>query len=54
MIWLMTRTGDGIAAGTEEETHSRDLLIELRAIRTENIRLTERLGRLEKRLRGVL
>ena len=54
MVWLMTGTGEGINPGVEDETHSRDVLMELRAIRTENVRLAERLGRLEERLRGVL
>ncbi len=54
MIWLMTGEGDGIAPSQVDETHSLDILLELRAIRSENSRLTERLGRLEKRLRGVL
>lgn len=54
MIWLMTGVGEGVEPGTAEEIHTDDILLELRAIRTESVRLSERLGRLEKRLRGVM
>ncbi len=54
MIWLMTGEGDGLTAVEADPLDGRDILMELRAIRAENSRLNERLGRLEKRLRGAL
>ena len=54
MIWLMTGDGEGLSTLEDDQADSRDILLEIRAIRAENSRLNERLGRLEKRLRGAL
>lgn len=52
MIWLINGTGEGFNKGVEEDFDTNDLLAEIRAIRLENARLAERMGRLEKRLRN--
>ena len=56
IMWLMT--GEGIGLDEEEPLDDlnsdailRETLAELRALRTEQTRLLERLGRLEKKLR---
>ncbi|MEL7214538.1 MAG: helix-turn-helix domain-containing protein [Pseudomonadota bacterium] len=56
IMWLMT--GEGIGLDDEEPLDDpnsdailRETLAELRALRTEQTRLLERLGRLEKKLR---
>ena len=56
IMWLMT--GEGIGLDEEEPLNDlnsdailRETLAELRALRTEQTRLLERLGRLEKKLR---
>lgn len=56
IIWLMSGHGDGVEM--EPETFSegddlRDVLAEVSALRAEYVRMTERLARLEKRLRGL-
>jgi transcriptional regulator with XRE-family HTH domain len=53
MIWLMSGQGEGIT--NDEEGSPADLrssLLELREIRNQHVLLTERLARLEKRLRN--
>lgn len=52
LMWLLSGEGDG-APSVEPDLSDdmRDLLLEVRSLRTENARLGERLGRLEKRLR---
>lgn len=56
LIWLMTGEGDGPAAEVFDENAdaAAEALRELGEIRMEQRRLSERAGRLEKRLRGIL
>lgn len=55
MSWLISGQGDGVAGDPEpNDMSTKDILAEMRALRAESVRLTSRLGRLEKRLRGVL
>ncbi len=57
LMWLLTGRGDGLSAPVEAmpaDTGARAALEELRALRTETAAMAERMGRLEKRLRGVL
>lgn len=55
LIWLMTGEGDGVALETvEDNATAEEALRELGAIRAEQRRLSERAGRLEKRLRALL
>ncbi|MEM7268625.1 MAG: helix-turn-helix transcriptional regulator [Pseudomonadota bacterium] len=55
LVWLMSGEGDGSPAEVEEEAVEAEVLLsELRAIRAEQGRLTERSARLEKRLRTLL
>lgn len=53
MIWLMTGVGEGVAPPDEKATdHNLDsILSELRETRMAQMRVAERLARLEKRLR---
>lgn len=54
MTWLLNGTGhglDGPLALTGEADGTKDILLEIRAIRSEMMRSAERLARLEKRLR---
>jgi transcriptional regulator with XRE-family HTH domain len=52
IIWLMSGQGEGITVTESDDTADiSEVLTELRTIRTEQQRLTERLARLEKRLR---
>ena len=57
IIWLLTGAGDGVA-GPEEESQItpevNDLLAELRDLRGQIMKASERLARLEKRLRAQL
>ena len=55
MVWLMTGQGDGVAPPDEKATDLgvEALLAELRETRIAQMRLAERLARLEKRLRLV-
>jgi HTH-type transcriptional regulator, cell division transcriptional repressor len=56
MVWLMTGRGDAPAAVAEDglAPNAQACLTELRSLRAEAMRLSERLGRLEKRLRAVV
>lgn len=57
MMWLINGTGEGLegpAIGDEPAHGINDLLIEIRAIRSEMMRSAERLARLEKKLRTNL
>ena len=54
MTWLLNGTGPGLEgpmALTGETDGTMDILLEIRAIRSEMMRSAERLARLEKRLR---
>lgn len=52
IIWLMSGQGEGISHDMSDDVPDvMETLTELRTIRTEQQRLTERLARLEKRLR---
>jgi transcriptional regulator with XRE-family HTH domain len=56
MVWLMTGEGDGVASPEEpepSEAHLQALLTEVRETRMAQMRLAERLARLEKRLRAM-
>jgi transcriptional regulator with XRE-family HTH domain len=57
IIWLLTGEGEGVS-GPEEETpitpEVNDLLAELRDLRGQIMKASERLARLEKRLRAQL
>lgn len=53
MVWLMTGRGEAPRPGSDGATETATGgLAELRAIRIEQARLAERLGRLERRLRS--
>ena len=57
LSWLLTGQGEGVAAPDEapDQASAPDLqaaLIEIRALRAEMLAGAERLGRLEKKLRG--
>lgn len=57
IMWLLTGDGDGLEGPEDPEDlpdDVTDLLGELRAMRVEQARAAERLGRLEKRLRLAL
>ncbi|MEM9145866.1 MAG: helix-turn-helix transcriptional regulator [Pseudomonadota bacterium] len=57
IVWLMTGEGAGSPPAEDEDVPSADaqaVLSELRELRAEQVRLTERMGVLEKRLRRVL
>ena len=57
IMWLLTGSGDGLE-GPEERTELpedlAELLKELRRIKVDQARMSERMGRLEKRLRLAL
>lgn len=57
MVWLMSGRGEapvaGAGAGTSDGGSMEACLAEMRAIRVEQVRLSERFGRLEKRLRAL-
>ena len=54
--WLLTGDGAGVAPGGNEEANhdAAELLAELRVLRTEMLRSAERLGVIEKRLKGSI
>lgn len=59
LVWLMTGEGEGVEGdaldnGLDDDLNVKEVLAELRMIRAENRRLSERAGRLEKRLRAIL
>mmetsp|Transcript_23516 Transcript_23516/g.41499 ORF Transcript_23516/g.41499 Transcript_23516/m.41499 type:complete len:133 (-) Transcript_23516:3372-3770(-) len=57
MMWLMNGEGEGVEAPFEPAPISdtmRDLLTEMRDLRTDLLRRAEQVGRLEKRLRTAL
>ncbi|WP_343116798.1 helix-turn-helix domain-containing protein [Ostreiculturibacter nitratireducens] len=56
LMWLLTGEGEGIESPDERRTDAdaSAMLSEMRALRTEIGKASERLGRLEKRLRLVL
>lgn len=54
IMWLLAGEGDGLDQPLDTHDMPEDLtaiLVELRSLRTDQARLVERLGRLEKRLR---
>lgn len=52
LMWLLAGEGDGVAElETSAAEDMRELLLELRSLRTDHARIGERMGRLEKRLR---
>ncbi len=56
MVWLMTGEGEGVTPpeeGANAERAYESLLTEVRETRMAQVRLAERLGRLEKRLRAL-
>lgn len=56
MRWLLTGVGDGVDGPQTDAALGRDIadiLTEMRQVRTEMGHMTERLARLEKRLRGM-
>ncbi|MDU8912415.1 helix-turn-helix transcriptional regulator [Aestuariicoccus sp. MJ-SS9] len=54
MMWLLTGEGEGLGAPEEEMPEGlNDVLIEMRAIKSEMSASAARLGRLEKKLRGL-
>ncbi|WP_114965943.1 helix-turn-helix domain-containing protein [Alkalilacustris brevis] len=57
LTWLLTGQGDGVEPPDESgalQADARGLVAEARQVRVEMSALTERLGRLEKRLRNLL
>lgn len=55
--WLLTGEGEGVSepsVGSDEVPEVRDLLLEIRDIKTQMSRSADQLGRLEKRLRKRL
>jgi len=57
LAWLLTGEGEGVAAPDEADTPSPDIqkvLNEMRALKSEMLHGAERLGRLEKALRGLI
>jgi len=55
MSWLITGQGDGVEElQNDEPAAAKEILSELRALRAESNRMTTRIGRLEKQLRGML
>ena len=57
ITWLLSGHGDGPTVAVEDESETADaltLLAEMRRIRSEQVRLTEQLGVIEKRLRAVI
>ena len=57
IVWLLTSEGDGVDAPVEAadpNSDSRNLLLEIRQLRTEASSLADRLGHVEKRLRVLL
>jgi transcriptional regulator with XRE-family HTH domain len=57
IIWLLTGEGEGVAGPEDEATITpevNDLLAELRDLRGQIMKASERLARLEKRLRAQL
>lgn len=55
MTWLMNGEGDGVPDASEPQPPSdvTELLNELRDLRLAQVKLAERTGRIEKRLRGL-
>jgi len=57
IMWLLTGEGDGLDGPLDEtpfEASVNDILIEMRRLKGDYARLNDRLGQLEKRLRGAL
>jgi len=57
IMWLLTGTGDGLDSPEPQQALPEDvlaLLTELRQMRSEQARMADRMGRLEKRLRLAL
>ena len=56
MVWLMTGQGEGVSPGVQPDDRARALqalLGELRDTRMAQLRLAERVGRIETRLRAI-
>lgn len=56
LSWLLTGEGEGLSAPSEDEVLAPDvteILSEFRAVRAQMAQATERMARLEKRLRGL-
>jgi len=57
LMWLLNGEGDGVAEPGAQETlapHVKDILMEIRALKSQIVHSAERLGRLEKALRKTL
>jgi transcriptional regulator with XRE-family HTH domain len=57
MMWLINGEGEGLDApeeGPSADASARDVLNELRELRSDMLKRAEQLGRLEKRLRTAL
>ena len=57
MMWLINGEGEGLDAPSDAESDQadlRDMLIELRDLRTDMLKRAEQLARLEKRLRKTM
>ena len=57
IVWLLTGEGDGVDAPVEAadpNSDSRNLLLEIRQLRTEASSLADRLGHVEKRMRVLV
>ncbi len=55
IIWLLTGEGDGgVDPSSDGDQETFSLISEVRAIRLAQIQLTERLARIEKRLRSTM
>lgn len=57
IMWLLTGEGDGVEPPEQDEpipSDVQDLLLELRTMRSEQAKMADRMGRLEKRLRTAL
>ena len=56
MTWLINGTGAGLDSpqqGTELSENTKDILLEIRSIRSEMLNNAEKMARLEKRLRAA-
>lgn len=57
IVWLLTGEGEGVEAPVEPadpNSDGRDLLLEIRQLRSEAASLADRLGHVEKRLRVMV
>ena len=57
VMWLLTGRGDGLDAPASPQLDTpavKELFDELRSLRTDALELSQRMGRLEKRLRNLM